>query len=721
MTDRQDPRSSGSPGENPPTLQDDEAGVHARISVTRALALLHSTELDDPLDPLLQLVGEGMQVSRSYLFQFRDDRRLMDNTHEWCAPGVEPQRDRLQDVPTDTFPWWMDRLRSGNGVAVSTLDELPPEADAEREILRSQEITAVLVLPLTASTGELIGFMGFDEVKGPREWSERETESLKLICQLGTRELELRRTARELRRSQERLIRTERIARVGGWEFDPATGSTWWSDQAAHILGVPNIRGPVTLFDFFQRLHPDDRDRARRTALAAMDEDRSFRFECRLLPDANHVRHVEVHGDVLHREDDTGVVVGTLQDITDRRRLEDHLSQAQRMEAVGKLAGGVAHDFNNLLSVILGNTEILLERDGSDQAPDDVQEDLLQIHGAAERGAALTRKLLAFSRRQVLDPRQVDLNEVLNGMREMLRRLLPEELELEVDLSREVGSVRMDRGQLEQIVMSLAVNARDAMEPGGTLRIATNHLDLTDAEALDPAQILDPGSYAVLSVADDGHGMPPEVKSRVFEPFFTTRDAEEGTGMGLASVYGVARQSGGGITVESEPGVGSHFQIFLPMDGSGELEGGEPHAVAPVAADGPGPTDDHAGLNVLLVEDDPAVARMARRVLERAGYRVMVAHRPADAIRMSRERDDEIRLLITDVVMPDMRGRDLVREIRKDREDIRTLFISGYPLGREVRDQMVEPGAPFLRKPFSTSRLLHAVRESLESKIPAGG
>ncbi len=269
--------------------------------------------------------------------------------------------------------------------------------------------------------------------------------------------------------------------------------------------------------------------------------------------------------------------------------------------------------------------------------------------------------------------------------------------------------------------MSLAVNARDAMEPGGTLRIATHHLNLSDAEALEPAQVLDPGSYAVLSVADDGHGMPPEVKSRVFEPFFTTREADEGAGMGLASVYGVARQSGGGITVESEPGVGSRFQVFLPMDRAAALEGGEPHAVAPVATGGPGRTDDHAGLNILLVEDDPAVARMARRVLERAGYLVLVAHRPADAIRMSRERDGEIRLLITDVVMPDMRGRDLVREIRKEREDIRTLFISGYPLGREVRDQMVEPGAPFLPKPFSTSRLLDAVRESLESKIPAGG
>jgi two-component system, cell cycle sensor histidine kinase and response regulator CckA len=701
------------------TTDETPSGGGDHLSLARALTLLHSGISDDPLDQLLQLVGRGMRVSRSYLIQFRDDLRFMDNTHEWCAPGIQPQKERLQALPTRKFPWWMERLLSNDGIAITDLDDLPAEAEAERQILDTQGIRAVLVLPLRSSTGDLLGFMGFDQVNKVREWSRRETESLRLICQLGTRELELRRAGQALRRLQERLIRTEQIARVGGWEFDPSTGTTWWSDEASRILSLPAGRGSVTLFDFFQRLHPDDRERARRTTLTAFDEKRSFRFECRLLPVDSMARHVEVQGDFLEREDGDRVVVGTLQDVTRRRQLEDHLSQAQRMEAVGRLAGGVAHDFNNLLAVILGNTELLLEEDApQDSSPGGPsREDLIEIREAAERGAALTRKLLAFSRRQVLELRRIELNGVLAGMHDMLRRLLPEELDLQVQLSPEVGFVQADGGQLEQVVLNLAVNARDAMDPGGTLRISTSSMTLEEALELEPAQTLSPGHYAVLSVADDGHGMPAEVRARVFEPFYSTRGPDEGAGMGLPAVYGIARQSGGAISVESEPGVGTRFQLFLPMEATQDEEG----SGAEDGLRGEGSTVEIPALNLLLVEDDPAVARMARRVLERAGYRVLVAHRPADAIRLSREEKGRLSLLITDVVMPDMRGRDLLHELRRDRPDLQALFISGYPLGTDVLAENIEPGAAFLPKPFSMNRLLNTVRQSLDEAVPAGG
>ncbi len=528
-----------------------------------AIDLILSPHLDDPLDPLLKLVGESLSVSRSYLFQFRNGGTVMDNTHEWCAPGVQPQKERLQDVPVESVPWWMEQLHSGKGLIVSQMDDLPPEAAEERELLEAQDIQAVLVLPLRWSNGELSGFMGFDEVGGPRAWTDRERDSLKMICDIAVRDLERRKLTRTLHRTRNRLVRTERIARVGGWEFDPSNGETWWSDQAFQILDAPRDRRPVTLFQFFQRVHPDDRERARRTTLQILEDGEPFHYEARLLPTDGQSRHLEVQGHLDETPEGLRRVVGTVQDITERRRLQDQLSQTHRLEALGQLTAGVAHDFGNLLSVILGATELLLDETDDD---DWRHTDLVQIHQAAQRGASLTGKLLSFSRWETDQLRRVELNRLLGGMHRVLRGLLPASIDLLVELGDEVGEVEIDGGRLEELVVNLALNAREAMAEGegGTLHITTSSEHLEVPRLLGAHQTLTSGAYYVIRVEDDGTGMTPEVKEKVFETFFTTRSPEEGRGLGLSQALATVQEVGGGIQVESLPGAGSVFRVFLP-------------------------------------------------------------------------------------------------------------------------------------------------------------
>ena len=543
-----------------------------RLPLADALNLLLSEELDDPLNQILRLVGEGMAVSRSYLFQFRNDATSMDNTHEWCAPGVESQKDRLQNVPADSVPWWMARLHSGEGVVISELDDLPPEAREERELLKAQGIQALLVLPLRWSNGELCGFMGFDEVGGPRVWTERERGSLELIGEIAVRDLERRKLTRALRRTRDRLVRTEHIARVGGWEFNPSNGDTWWSDQALKILDVPLDRRPVTLFQFFQRMHPDDRERARRTTLKAFDNGESFRYEARLLPVDGRTRYLEIQGHPDETEEGDERVVGTVQDITERRRLQDELSQTHRLEALGQLTGGVAHDFGNLLSVILGATELVLHETDED---DWRRADLMQIHRAAERGANLTAKLLSFSRWDTDRLQRIELNRLVGGMHRVLRSLLPANVSLEFELDDEVGEVEADGGRLEELVVNLALNARDAMEDRGegTLQIATCVEYVEVPRLLGAHQTLTSGHYYVVRVEDDGTGMTPEVQEKVFETFFTTQPPDGGRGLGLSRALATVQEVGGGIQVESLPGVGSVLRVFLPAADRTSREG----------------------------------------------------------------------------------------------------------------------------------------------------
>ncbi len=393
---------------------------------------------------------------------------------------------------------------------------------------------------------------------------------------------------------------------------------------------------------------------------------------------------------------------GFLIDDSERRKAEAQLRQAQKIDAVGRLAGGVAHDFNNLLGVITGYCD-LLQKDIGARHPGQAR--LGQIRKAAERAAGLTRQLLAFSRKQVLEPKVLDLNGIVKDIEKMLRRLIGEDIELVTRLQPDLERVKADPGQLEQVIVNLAVNARDAMPRGGRLVIDTSNVDLDDAYArAHPG--MKPGVHAMLTVADTGQGMDPDTLLRIFEPFFTTKEVGKGTGLGLAMVYGIVKQSGGYITVYSEPGQGSTFKIYLPrVEAATEAPAAAPTVGGPVR----GGTE-----TVLLLEDEASLRAVIRDVLETAGYSVLDAGRPETALSTAEAHDGPIHLMLTDIIMPQMNGREVAQRIRAKRPRVSVLYMSGYT--QEIIDHrgILEPGVDFIAKPFEANALLRRVREILD-------
>ncbi len=400
-------------------------------------------------------------------------------------------------------------------------------------------------------------------------------------------------------------------------------------------------------------------------------------------------------------EDDEEVILGTVFDMTERRRLEEQLLQSQKMEAIGRLAGGIAHDFNNLLTAVAGYSELLLS-----QLPEDDprRESAEEIRQAGSRAAALTQQLLAFSRRQVLEPRVLDLNAVITGMERMLRRVIGEDVELTTALEADLWRTRADPGQIEQAILNLVVNARDAMPRGGRLTLETGNVELDEKFAGQYASV-HPGPHVMLAVSDTGVGMNAELQARLFEPFFTTKEHGKGTGLGLSTTYGIVKQSGGSIWVYSEPGHGTTFKIYLPRC-EDPLEERQPPPPARAAEPG---TE-----TVLLVEDEPEVRRLVEKLLRLKGYRVLSAASPAEAIMISKRHEAPISLMLTDVIMPGMNGRELARALAATRPAMRVLYMSGYTDAAMSQQGILPQGTAFLSKPFTPEALARKVREVLD-------
>jgi signal transduction histidine kinase len=485
-------------------------------------------------------------------------------------------------------------------------------------------------------------------------------------------------------------------ARIGLSHRD--LGSEWVviSKSLARLLGLPEDARGLSRDELYTRTHPDDRERLSTTVekavLARSDFGLTFRM---LLPDGA-VRWFQFDGRVaLDEAREPARIVGVLADITDRRSLEMQFRQAQKMEAVGQLAGGVAHDFNNLLTAIMGYARFALDR----AADDEQRRDLEEIVKAAGRAAALTKQLLSFSRRHVMETVSIDLNLLIVDMVTMLRRMIGEDIELTTSLGQDLSCVRADRSQLEQVLMNLVVNARDATAGGGAIVIQTRAVTV---DSPPPHPELKPGGYVTLTVSDNGTGMSDETKARLFEPFFTTKPRGQGTGLGLATVYGIVMQTGGAIDVESEPGRGSSFTVYLPT---------EKGAAQPVerAAE----TQRASGTaTVLLVEDEQSVRELVRIILERAGYSVIEAANPDEAETLFAAMRS-IDLLVTDVVMPGRSGFELFNQLHAQMPSLRVLFISGYTDYAMFDATIVERDLAFLEKPFSAEGLVAKVREVL--------
>ncbi len=815
-------------------VKEADRGLNGRI----ATAAIHAQDLARFQEELLPLLGEALDVSRTYVFMYCHDTKTMDNTAEWTARGVTPQKDNLQGIPADMEWWWIATLMRGEAIEFADVGEIPDRRTIET--LRSQDIRAILVIPLFIGT-RYCGFMGLDECRRNREWTPRErdllTEAVHILMGVWADE--------ELRQNEERfrgILRDVATVAVQGYAKDgtvrywnrasevfyghtaeevtgrnlldliipPAmrdevraamrrmaeTGETVPASELAlmrkdgSLISVYSshalVRVPgqdVELFcidiDITARKRMEEMlQQTNRLLSAVVDQSpipmavvtsndnriRFFNGAClRFLgvsdadftgrrlqdidwnwvsrtpegvvvppeesPIAKALRGEAVHAQMIQLTDRQGNVrwcetegvpihdaAGNLiaglvifPDITSRKqaevereKLQAQLMQAQKMESVGRLAGGVAHDFNNMLGVILGHAELSLEKVGPGEP---LHAGLEEIRSAAQRSADLTRQLLAFARKQTVMPRVVDLNNTVESMLKLLRRLIGEDIDLVWKPGRELWPVRVDPTQIDQVLANLCVNARDAITGGGKVTIKTENTAFDEDYCALHAGFV-PGDYVLLVVSDDGCGMDAETLSHLFEPFFTTKEMGRGTGLGLATVYGAVKQNNGFVTVHSEPGQGTAFKIYLPRHLAGtahETAKRRPQSAA------------RGSETILLVEDEPAILRITTMMLEQLEYTVLGAHTPGEAIRLAREHSGRIDLLLSDVVMPEMNGRDLAQNLLSIHPDIRRLFMSGYTADVIAHRGVLDKGVHFLQKPFSVKDLGAKIREVLEA------
>ena len=510
---------------------------------------------------------------------------------------------------------------------------------------------------------------------------------------------ERKRNELALRLAQERTSLALASAKMADWEIDLETRRVTWSENLAALFGRPLETFDGAPGGALKFVHQEDAPRLRQAFEDAIVNRSGFASDFRVVLPDGQIRWLSSTGHVSETGEHGPRLLGITTDVTERRTLESHLRQAQKMDAVGQLAGGIAHDFNNLLTAILGYTQFLAEVVTDPRQAKDVNE----ILSAANRAAALTRQLLAFSRREPTEVVTLDVNGAIGGLTNMLQRLVGEHVELNTSLANELHAVRADRSQLEQVLVNLVVNARDAMPRGGSIEIETSNVHLSE-DAIERT-LVKPGPYVRLAVSDTGVGIAEAIRPRIFEPFFTTKETGKGTGLGLATVYGIVTQSGGYISVYSELGHGTTFKVYLPaapgiVEAAGRIEEGEQPAPSGTGT-------------VLVVEDEDAVRSLAVTILERAGYNVFSARNPQEAEAAFEVSGREFALLLTDVIMPGGSGPDLHRRLSASRSPLPVLYMSGYTGHVTLDHRRLETGAPFLQKPFDADVLLRAVRRAM--------
>ena len=510
---------------------------------------------------------------------------------------------------------------------------------------------------------------------------------------------ERKRNELALRLAQERTSLALASAKMADWEIDLETRRVTWSENLAALFGRPLETFDGAPGGALKFVHQEDAPRLRQAFEDAIVNRSGFASDFRVVLPDGQIRWLSSTGHVSETGEHGPRLLGITTDVTERRTLESHLRQAQKMDAVGQLAGGIAHDFNNLLTAILGYTQFLAEVVTDPRQAKDVSE----ILSAANRAAALTRQLLAFSRREPTEVVTLDVNGAIGGLTNMLQRLVGEHVELNTSLANELRTVRADRSQLEQVLVNLVVNARDAMPRGGSIEIETSNVHLSE-DAIERT-LVKPGPYVRLAVSDTGVGIAEAIRPRIFEPFFTTKETGKGTGLGLATVYGIVTQSGGYISVYSELGHGTTFKVYLPaapgiVEAAGRIEEGERPAPSGTGT-------------VLVVEDEDAVRSLAVTILERAGYNVFSARNPQEAEAAFEVSGREFALLLTDVIMPGGSGPDLHRRLSASRSPLPVLYMSGYTGHVTLDHRRLETGAPFLQKPFDADVLLRAVRRAM--------
>jgi len=660
--------------------------------------------LDPAVGDSLAEMAEFVGADRAYVFDYDFQRQICVNTHEWCRPGIEPQIDELQAVPLEPIPEWVGPHSRGEPLYVPDVSALP--SSTLREILEPQAIQSLLTVPLM-NGDECMGFVGFDSVRDRHVYSEVEQHLLRVFANMLVN-VRLRKLAGDAIHDSEQSYR----------EIFNATSDAIFIHDAdtGAVLDVNDSM--LQMYGFTReeamRLHPNDsssgvspysaQEARQWIAKAAAEGPQTFEWHARKKSGDLFWVEVALKGATIrgqHR------ILAVVRDITtrklaetEREHLQERLRQAQKMESIGRLAGGVAHDFNNLLMGIMNYTELC--RDGVE--PDHaIRPWLDEITADAQRSAAITRQLLAFARKQTIAPRNIDLNRHVESMLKLLRRLIGEDIDLAWTPRTSSAIVRMDPSQVDQILANLVVNARDAIAGVGEVTIETGTVVFDETRCTSHADI-GPGDYVVLSVRDTGCGMDEATVRQIFEPFYTNKNVKQGVGLGLATVYGILRQNEGFVDVDSEPDKGTTFRLYLPHC--------REHAEEKSAVDSSAcPTGQET---ILLVEDERSIRVTTQVFLQRLGYTVLAAETPADAIRLAAEHPHDIQLLITDVIMPGMNGRELADRLVEERPGLRRLFMSGYPAATIAPHGVLDQDVDFQAKPFNREELACKVRQVLD-------
>jgi PAS domain S-box-containing protein len=579
----------------------------------------------------------------------------------------------------------------------------------------------ILIAALSALAGLLAQAAASRARELEREVAERRLAQEALAAARAELEIRVQERTAELAHANQELKaeiaereRVEETLRAGEQRyrelFDGAKDVIYVHDLNGKFIAINKAAQQITGYtadealkmNIAQLVVPEDMETVHTMVASNLGGDANATYDLTIVTKQGRRLILEVSTHLVYRNGNPIAVQGIARDITERRRLEEQLLQSQKMEAVGRLAGGVAHDFNNLLTVIGAYSQMI-----GDSLPDDerLRSYAQEILWAAERAGTLTNRLLAFSRRQVVQPRLVDLNSLIVTLDNMLRRLIGEDIELKIVLEPGAGAVKADPSHLEQVIMNLAVNARDAMQTGGRLTLRTSRVELDQPP--EGGSGLPPGSYIVLEVSDTGAGMTPEILGHIFEPFFTTKEAGKGTGLGLSTVYGIVKQCGGDIQVRSGPGMGAHFTLYFPRAG-----GSDGPRADPPPAEAPPQADREV---VLLVEDEYGVRKLVRKMLAQQGYRVIEAASGEEALRLCERHSGSIHVLLSDVVMPNMSGRELADRLCAVRPDLKVLYMTGYTEDAIVQHGVLEPGVAVLNKPFLADALAHKLREVLDN------
>ncbi len=661
-----------------------------RVAAVRRTGLLDSAA-DPALDRLTRLAARLLRAPVALVCLVTDDRQFFAS-----AQGLPEPLSTARQTPL-THSLCQYAVASRAELVVEDLRKHP----VLRDILAVTEFgfVAYAGVPLLTPDGLPLGTLCVVDYQ-PRVWTEPELADLHDLAALATRELQFRLgTATDARLSPETLpVMVWTTTADGSCDYVNAR----WLEFTGRPLAAELGSG------WADRLHPEDRPGALEQIRRAVAARSGFQLECRMLRHDGEYRWLlDAGGPRYGPAGELLGFVGCATDVTDRRHLERRFVRAERAQAIGQLAGGIAHDFNNLLTGIIGHVALLQEDPGLSNL---AREDLAQIQRSADRAASLTRQLLAFSRRQVLAPRVLDLNQLVAGSLSTLRRLVGPRVQVVSTPAPGLDPIVADPNQIEQVLTQLSANARDAMPDGGTLELITRQERLEGIGAARLSGGQRPGVYVVLQVRDTGRGMDASTLERIFEPFFSTKAPNEGAGLGLASVYGVVKQSGGHIEVASEPGRGTSFTIYFPRhEGTGPVGG-------PTGAREPAGGSE----TILLVEDEEQVRELARRVLERVGYTVLAAPDAEAATAIADRHPGHIHLLVTDMLLPQLSGRELAARLSIHRPAIKVLYVSGTRDASIARLRLLEPGTELLEKPFSLDRLLRSVRQALGDPEGAG-